>query len=109
MSIPLTDFVKSAPTFSGKSFGKNSSKEIGVDSLIETGKCDLLIQNKDNNLKRVIYIFVFYLIINMPYIWTKNAAVCHFSFFKPLFGLFQSVARSTAPDPLKHWTALWYI
>ena len=52
MSIPLTDFVKSAPTFSGKSFGKNSSKEIGVDSLIETGKCDLLIQNKDNIFTR---------------------------------------------------------
>ena len=52
VSIPLTDFVKSAPTFSGKSFGKNSSKEIGVDSLIETGKCDLLIQNKDNIFTR---------------------------------------------------------
>ena len=59
MSIPLTDFVKSAPTFSGKSFGKNSSKEIGVDSLIETGKCDLLIQNKDNNLARGIKIMFF--------------------------------------------------
>ena len=59
VSIPLTDFVKSAPTFSGKSFGKNSSKEIGVDSLIETGKCDLLIQNKDNNLARGIKIMFF--------------------------------------------------
>ena len=60
MSIPLTDFVKSAPTFSGKSFGKNSSKEIGVDSLIETRKCDLLIQNKDNNLVRGIKSNIFY-------------------------------------------------
>ena len=47
VSIPLTDFVKSSK-FLGKlpeSLGKNPSKEIGVDSLIETGKCDLLIQN----------------------------------------------------------------
>ena len=53
-SIPLTDFVKSAPTFSGKSFGKNSSKEIGVDSLIETGKCDLLIIHNQDNLAKGI-------------------------------------------------------
>ena len=63
LSIPLTDFVKSAPTFSGKSFGKNSSKEIGVDSLIETGKCDLLIQNKDNNLARGIKIMFFFILL----------------------------------------------
>ena len=57
VSIPLTDFVNllnSAPTFSGKSFGKNSSKEIGVDSLIETGKCDLLIINNQDNLAKGI-------------------------------------------------------